>query len=275
MTPAEREKKWLSLTLGDDYLFCKIMSDKSLCAEMIHRIFPYLDVSCIGDIETQKSEKLALHIRGVRFDIFTRLAQAIMDFEAQNRKLNDLFKRPRAYQTVLTYDGLSLDTLKQSGNYKDLPDCYVVFICTFDPFKKGRHIYSFQNYCTEDKEIALDDGAHIVYLNTKGKLNDVSPELKRFLDFVGKNKVSDDDSFIKALDQKVREAKENTEWRREFMTLLTIEDEKFAEGVAFGDKRGRSEEKRSIYERLVADGMPKQKASMMTGWNDNTSYSLQ
>ena len=54
------------------------------------------------------------------------------------------------------------------------------------------------------------------------------------------------------------------------MKLLTIEDEKFAEGIAVGEKRGRTEEKRSIYERLVADGMPAQKASMMTGWNMNS-----
>ena len=79
-----------------------------------------------------------------------------------------------------------------------------------------------------------------------------------------------EDSFIKTLDEKVREAKENTEWRSEYMKLLTIEDEKFAEGIAVGEKRGRTEEKRSIYERLVADGMPAQKASMMTGWNMNS-----
>ena len=87
LTPEEREKKWQSLTLADDYLFSKIMSDKVLCSEMIHRIFPYLDVSSIEDVEPQKSEKLALHIRGVRFDIFTRTAQAVMDFEAQNKNL--------------------------------------------------------------------------------------------------------------------------------------------------------------------------------------------
>ena len=52
-------------------------------------------------------------------------------------------------------------------------------------------------------------------------------------------------------------------------------DEGIALGEQRGEQRGRSEEKRSIYERLVADGMPAQKASMMTGWNDNTSYSLQ
>ena len=181
-----REEKWQSLTLADDFLFCKIMSEPTLCAEMLHRIFPQLDVSEVKMVETQKSEKLALNIRGVRFDVFTRTAREIFDVEAQKRKLNDIFKRPRAYHIVIGYNGMDMKTLKKSGNYEKLPNAYVIFICTFDPFGKGRHIYSFENYCTEDKEIALNDGSYTVYLNTKGKLKDVSPELKRFLDFVGK-----------------------------------------------------------------------------------------
>ena len=259
-----REEKWQNLTLADDFLFCKIMSEPALCAEMLHRIFPQLDVSEVKMVETQKAEKLALNIRGVRFDVFTRTAREIFDVEAQKRKLNDIFKRPRAYHIVIGHDGLNVDTLKKSGNYEELPNAYVIFICTFDPFGKGRHIYSFQNYCTEDKEIALGDGAYTVYLNTKGKLNDVSPELKRFLDFVGKNKVSND-SFIRLLDERVKEAKENTEWRSEFMILLTREDEIRAESK----EEGRTEERRSIYERLIAHGMPEQEASAMTGWNLN------
>ena len=254
------------------------MSDTSLCAEMLRRIFPDLDVSDIRAVEAQKAEKLALHIRGVRFDIFTRTAREIFDVEAQKKKLEDICKRPRAYHIVIGYDGLNVKTLRESGNYKDLPDAYVIFICTFDPFEKGRHIYSFENYCSEDKDITLRDGAYTVFLNTKGRLNDVSPELKRFLDFVGKNEVSED-TFIETLGEKMKEAKANTKWRLEYMTLLTIEEEKFAEGrnlgreegIVEGEQRGRTAEKRSIYERLIADGMSEQKASIITGWNINTA----
>ncbi|MBQ9388987.1 MAG: hypothetical protein IJU07_02295, partial [Synergistaceae bacterium] len=115
------------------------------------------------------------------------------------------------------------------------------------------------------------DGAYTVFLNTKGKQDDVSPELKRFLDFVGKNEVSED-SFIETLDEKVKEAKANTEWRREYMRLLTIEDEKFAEGRHLGRAEGRSEEKHTIYERLVSSGiLSPQEASMITGWNVNSA----
>ena len=84
-TKEDREKKWQSLTLADDFLFCKIMSDTTLCAEMLRRIFPKLDVSEIRPVDAQKAEKLALHIRGVRFDIFTRTACEIFDVEAQKR----------------------------------------------------------------------------------------------------------------------------------------------------------------------------------------------
>ena len=243
------------------------MSNTKLCAEMLRRIFPELDFKDIKAIETQKSEKLALHIRGVRFDVFTKTAREFFDIEAQKRKLRDLTKRPRAYHTVMTYDGLNVNTLKESGSYKDLPDSYVIFICTFDPFGSGRHVYSFQNYCTEDKNLALGDGAYTIFLNTKGKIDDVSPELKRFLDFVENNQVSDD-SFIKELDQKIKEIKTNTKWRSEYMVLLTLEDEKFAEG--------RNLEKRSIYEKLIANcKFSPQQASEITGWNyENQSENL-
>ena len=91
------------------------------------------------------------------------------------------------------------------------------------------------------------------------------------------------DEFIKKLDEKLKDAKANTKWRREYMKLLTIEDEKFAEGRnvgseegreegrAEGEQRGRTAEKRMIYERLISSGkLSPQEASMLTGWNVNT-----
>lgn len=56
------------------------------------------------------------------------------------------------------------------------------------------------------------------------------------------------------------------------MLLLTREQEKFAEGVdqgiLIGEKRGEERRKqtlRSIFEKLIAEGMPKQKAAEITG----------
>ena len=44
-------KEMVSLTLADDFLFCEIMSDTSLYAEMLRRIFHNLYVSDIKPVE--------------------------------------------------------------------------------------------------------------------------------------------------------------------------------------------------------------------------------
>ena len=272
----QREQKWQSLTLADDFLFCKIMSDPKLCKEMIHRILPALDVEKLEPAEPQKTLKLALHVRGIRLDIYTKIARSVLDIEVQKRKLSDLVRRPRAYHIVIGMDAMNVNTLKTSGRYGELPETYVVFICTFDLFGKGRHVYTFHNYCEEDKEIELKDGAYTIFLNTEGTMNDATPELQRFLDFVAGRIKSDElnDSFIKTLDERINEAKDNTKWRREYMLLLNEfdvgflegRDEGFSQGRDEGLAEGRNEEKRAIYERLTASGMSAHEAAIFTGW---------
>ena len=257
-----RQQEWEKLTLADDFMFDKVMSDPKLCAEMLRRIFPDLDIGKIKIVETQKTLKQAIHVRGVRFDVLTSTAQSIFDVEAQKRKLSDLHKRTRAYHIAIGYNALSKKSLKKSGSYKDLPDTYVIFICTFDLFNEGRHIYTFKNFCVENKELELDDGAYTVFLNTKGKLDDVSPELKNFLNFVGKNKVADGDSFIKTLDEKIKEAKHNTVWRDEYMLLLTREDEKLAEGIQKGRVDGIKEANERVAVDMLRNGEPLAKIAL-------------
>ena len=57
-----------------------------------------------------------------------------------------------------------------------------------DVFGKNRHIYTFENICREDPGIKLRDGAIKIFLNAKGNLNDVSSELRAFLDYLGGKK---------------------------------------------------------------------------------------
>ena len=241
---------------------------------MLRRIFPNLDIGKIEIVETQKTLKQAIHVRGVRFDVLTSTAQSIFDVEAQKRKLDDLHRRARAYHIAIGYNALSKKFLKKSGSYKDLPDTYVIFICTFDLFDKGRHIYTFKNFCAENKELELDDGSYTIFLNTKGKSDDVSSELKNFLNFVGKNKVADGDSFIKTLDEKIKEAKHNTIWRDEYMFLLTREDERFAEGIQKGRVDGINEEKERVAVEMLKEGEPLAKIIRYSKLAENVIHNL-
>lgn len=128
----------------------------------------------------------------------------------------------------------------------------VIFVCTFDPFGLGRHFYSFENICIEDHDLSLNDGTKKIMLNTKGIHDDISPELKRLLDFIDGEKPGDD--FTRDLDIAVKNARLNTKWRVEYMNLQLAFQEKYREGLKVGEKRGELAEKKETARRMLSDG---------------------
>lgn len=66
-------------------------------------------------------------------------------------------------------------------------------------------------------------GTKKVFLNADGKNGAVSGELKAFLAYVAGRQ--SEDTFVKKLECAVEKAKQNREWRREYMTLLMRDKE--------------------------------------------------
>lgn len=83
-------------------------------------------------------------------------------------------------------------------SYTKLNRSYIIFICTFDICHQGRHIYTFENYCKEDKQIALRDDTVKIFLNAAGEMDDVNEQLKAFLDYVAGKRP--DDAYIEKLE---------------------------------------------------------------------------
>ena len=69
----------------------------------------------------------------------------------------------------------------------------------------------------------MGDGAVKIFLNAEGVLDDVSRELRAFLDYVAGRKT--EDPYVKKLEEAVKKAKRNREWRHEYMTLLMRDQE--------------------------------------------------
>ncbi len=59
-------------------------------------------------------------------------------------------------------------------------------------------------------------------------LDDANDELKAFLDYVAGRKP--EDSYVERLEEVVKEAKKNREWRHEYMTLLMRDQENVEKG---------------------------------------------
>ena len=92
----------------------------------------------------------------------------------------------------------------------------------------------------EEPKLELGDGTGKIFLNAKGTQKDVSENLKAFLDYVAGKKSEND--FVKRLEEEVRQARKNREWRHEYMTLrirdLENLEEGRAEGIKIGEERG-------------------------------------
>ena len=140
----------------------------------------------------------------------------VYNIEMQVLNTGNLPRRLRYYQSMI-----DLQLIDKGQPYSKPNQSYIIFICPFDLFEKGRHKYTLKPICEEDTGICLDDGTAKIFLNALGEMDDVSSDLKAFLDYVSGKKTDND--FVEQLDKEVKEARRNREWRHEYMTLLMRE----------------------------------------------------
>lgn len=99
--------------------------------------------------------------------------------------------------------------------------------------------------------MTLDDDAVKIILSTKGTMDDVSPEMKRILDYIDGKGASD--KFTEELEEAVRSARQNESWRLGYMTLEYEYRQRYEEDQKEGEETGiaKTNERfiRKLYER--------------------------
>ncbi len=70
-------------------------------------------------------------------------------------------------------------------------------------------------------------------------MDDVSPEMKRILDYIDGKGASD--KFTEELEEAVRSARQNERWRLDYMTLEYEYRQRYLEGKEEGREEGRAE----------------------------------
>ena len=222
--------KWEEIGISDDFMFGKVMQNPRLCKKLLETILG-IEIEKIEYPELQKSIDITKEAKGVRLDVYVAGEDAVFCVEMQARDTHELPRRARYYGGLI-----DLNLIEKGVSYKKLNQSVVIFICPFDVFGKNRCRYTFENLCLEEKNLPLGDGTTKIFLNAMGTMDDVSPELKSFLDYVAGKK--NDDSFVKELDEEVRKVRESKEWRREYMTLLMRDQENIEKGIKIGLEQG-------------------------------------
>lgn len=245
------EKAFEELQLKDDFMFSVIMRNPKLCKPFLERILG-IKIRRIEYPKSQETIDLSADAKSVRLDIYVEEGkETVYNIEMQTTQNRNLPKRTRYYQGMI-----DLNILEKGANYKNLKRSFVIFVCTFDLFGEGRHIYTFENRCIQNLGLRLGDETTKIILNTKGSSNDITHELKKLLDFIDGKEPEDD--FTRELDQAVQSARKNEKWRLDYMTLQMKYQEKYEQGIEQGNIQAAL--------RMIEDGdLPSEKIALYSG----------
>lgn len=116
----------------------------------------------------------------------------------------------------------------------------------YNPFDKNLPIYTFSNRCKEMTDLELGDETTKVFVNPYGDTKELTKEIKAFLGYLKEELTQSD--FTKKLYKEVEKARENKEWRREYMAWISeLEESK---------EEAREAEREETAISMLRDNMP-------------------
>lgn len=234
-----KHKTLQELTLKDNFLFAAVMMEQENCKELLELA---LDVK-IQRIEVNTEKSIVYHpeYKGIRLDVFAQ--------DEHNTRFNvemqvarqSLEKRARYYHSQM-----DMELLMSGGDYGELPDCYVLFVCDFDPFGLKKYRYTVRHTFVEDESFTYRDGSSTVFLSTKGENSgDVSERLVKLMKFiasgVNESMSNFEDAYVTKLQETVKRIKASREMGERYMLFEEMLRDERAEGRAEGKAEGKAE----------------------------------
>jgi len=225
-------KRLEELEIWDDFMFGAVMSNKELCKHLLEIILQK-KIKDIQYTELQKTIDLQYDAKSIRLDVYVEDdLDSVYNIEIQTTDEKNLPKRSRFYQGMI-----DLNILNKGESYNKLKKSFVIFICNYDPFGKGRCFYRFENICVDDPSLKLDDDSVKIMINPYG--NDIDQYGEGFtalMDFLKNGQISD--TYTESLKDEITEVKVSEEWRRRYMKLLIRDQENIELGKEVGKELG-------------------------------------
>ncbi|MDO4443938.1 MAG: Rpn family recombination-promoting nuclease/putative transposase [Bacillota bacterium] len=230
-----RRKKLKELTIKDNFLFGAVMSEQENCRRFLELTLK-IPIASV-DVSLEKSFVYHPEYKGVRLDVYAKDEKNThYNVEMQVIPKPELSKRARYY-----HGQMDMELLISGSDYTELPDSYVIFLCDFDPFGKGKYCYTFEHTSKEIPEMSMKDGSKTIFLSTCGENRDeVSEEMIKFLKFVRAdlNESEGDfaDDFVENLQESIRYIKNSRKMEERFMILEEMLNDERAQGILCGKR---------------------------------------
>ena len=193
------------LSLFNDFIFAKIMSNKDNCKHLLELILEK-KISYVETVDYQKTIKSLIDAKGVRLDVYVKDdEEKSYDIEVQVAHEKNIAKRARYYGSMIDNDLLYV-----GDDYSELSESFIIFICPFDILGKGEYKYVFRTACLETGD-ALDDGLTKIFINTKAKDKCENKELREFLSYMEDKSIILESDYMKKIDEELVMVLEDTE----------------------------------------------------------------
>ena len=262
------------LNLMDDFLFSAVMEHKEACEFLISAL--------LGIKVTVLEQKTQFSIRNIEnhsiiYDVLVKdIYGKLYDVEINTGSGGCPEKRVRYYTSAI--DWAFFD---KGGDYKDIPEMYLLYITEEDPFKFGSNHYeveqSLGKYSRNRKsKKKYDNGVHVHYFNLEVKDKD-NRELTALLQYLGKS--DPNNTKFGALSEKVYYYKVHEEGVRYMCKQLEEyvikernkgEIKGRAEGLAEGKAEGKLESKIEMVTNMLNLGYKKSEALKCAGIDAKT-----
>ena len=226
------QKTLQDLTIKDNFMFAAVMMDPENCRRVLERI---LEIA-IDHVDVSYEKSIVYHpeYKGVRLDVYARDEKNThfsVEMQVADKKIG---KRARYYHRQV-----DVELLGTGLDYTELPDCYVLFICDFDPIGLGKYRYTMKKTFREKPDLDYEDGEYTIFVSTKGtNESEVPQELVSFLQYVGasleQSEADYEDDLVKRLQNSVKEIKVNREMGARYMLFEEMMKDEYKAGMEKG-----------------------------------------
>ena len=160
----------------------------------------------------------------------------------------------------------------ESYTYSDLKENFVIFICLEDLFGQGLPIYTFENICNEDNSVKLADKTYKVFYNCSTWKDVTQKQKSQLLRFFLTDE--GDTDLCSKLKEKEQRIKMTERERKEYMDYCILADSLKEQGIAIGEKRGRSEAKLEDARNMLMENLSAETVARCTGLSLETVQQL-
>ena len=240
-------KKFEDLTFADHYIFEKVLQNAEICQELLERLLK-IKIDHITYPEIEKTISPYYETKGVRLDVYIKDSDKVFDIELQNALDDNLPLRTRYYQSMV-----DSDNLLKGEHYSKLPESFIIFICTYDPFSKNLPSYTFENRCIENLQISLNDKTIKKFFNASAYEQEKDLAIKAFLKYIVSRETSDDfthriEAFIKDIKSKETNKKEYSSVNIHDQDIyFKAKNEGIEEGITQGSQQAKIETARNMF----------------------------